>query len=59
MQVLAEQAVPVDRLDSGLVQDGLQKAQQQLASAGDEGAKMEAQILVEVHEAMQKAVIGL
>ncbi|XP_022651395.1 ATP synthase subunit delta, mitochondrial-like [Varroa jacobsoni] len=59
VQVLAEQAVPVDRLDSGLVQDGLQKAQQQLASAGDEGAKMEAQILVEVHEAMQKAVIGL
>ncbi|OQR69702.1 ATP synthase subunit delta [Tropilaelaps mercedesae] len=58
VQVLAEEAVPVDRLDGGLVRDGLRKAQQQLASAGNQETKMEAQILVEVHEAMQKAVDG-
>lgn len=56
VQVLAEQAVPVDRLDGNLVREGLQNAQQKLSSAGSDEAKMEAQILVEVHEAMQRAV---
>lgn len=58
VQVLAEQAVPVDRLDAAAVREGLTKAQQKLNSASAEADKMEAQILVEVHEAMQKAVDG-
>jgi len=58
VQVLAEAAVPVERLDGGLARDGLTKANQQLASASSEEAKAEAQIGVEVYEAMVKAIEG-
>ncbi|XP_003740291.1 ATP synthase subunit delta, mitochondrial [Galendromus occidentalis] len=59
VQVIAEQAIAVDQLDGSLVGAGLAKAQQQLASASTETAKAEAQILIEVHEAMQKAIDGV
>ncbi|XP_077499256.1 ATP synthase, delta subunit [Amblyomma americanum] len=56
VQVLAEAAVPVDRLDPQSCRDGLAKAQQALNSASSDTARAEAQIEVEVHEALVKAL---
>ncbi|KFM69430.1 ATP synthase subunit delta, mitochondrial, partial [Stegodyphus mimosarum] len=42
VQVLAQEAVPVDRLDAQACREGLTKAQQQLSSATTEEAKAEA-----------------
>ncbi|CAN8003659.1 unnamed protein product [Ixodes hexagonus] len=56
VQVLAEAAVPLDRLDSQACKEGLAKAQQAVASAATDEARAEAQIQVEVHEALVKAV---
>ena len=55
VQVLAEEAVPVDSLDANAAREALSKAQQRLASASDEVAKAEAQIAVEVSEAIVAA----
>ncbi|XP_054715740.1 ATP synthase subunit delta, mitochondrial-like [Uloborus diversus] len=55
VQVLAQEAVPVDRLDGQAAREGLSKAQQQVSSATTEEAKAEAQIAVEVHEELVKA----
>ncbi|GBN33096.1 ATP synthase subunit delta, mitochondrial [Araneus ventricosus] len=55
VQVLAQEAVPVDRLDAQACKEGLSKAQQQLGSASTEEAKAEAQIAIEVHEELVKA----
>ncbi|XP_023242756.1 ATP synthase subunit delta, mitochondrial [Centruroides vittatus] len=56
VQVLAEEAVPLDRLDPQACREGLSKAQQELSTATSEEAKAEAQISLEVHEALVKAV---
>lgn len=56
VQVLAEAAVPVERLDAQSCRDGLSKAQQAVNAASSDTAKAEAQIEVEVHEALLKAV---
>ncbi|XP_077549734.1 ATP synthase, delta subunit isoform X1 [Haemaphysalis longicornis] len=56
VQVLAEAAVPVDRLDPQSCRDGLTKAQQAVQSAASDTARAEAQIEVEVHEALIKAL---
>ncbi|XP_072023787.1 ATP synthase subunit delta, mitochondrial-like [Amphiura filiformis] len=58
VQILAELAVPVSDLDPQAVKSGLTKAQQELSSASTDEAKAEAQIAVEVHEAMEKAIEG-
>ncbi|KAI1280891.1 ATP synthase subunit delta, mitochondrial [Halotydeus destructor] len=55
VQVLAEEAVPVEWLDANQARDALSTAQSQLASASNEQAKAEAQIAVEVSEALVKA----
>lgn len=55
MQVLAEEAVPVENLDSSAARDALSKAQQELNSASGEVAKAEAMIAVEVAEALVQA----
>lgn len=55
VQVLAQEAVPIERLDPQACREGLSKAQQQLSSATNEEAKTEAQIAVEVHEELTKA----
>ncbi|XP_035213289.1 ATP synthase subunit delta, mitochondrial-like [Stegodyphus dumicola] len=55
VQVLAQEAVPVDRLDAQACREGLAKAQQQLSSATTEEAKAEAQIAIEVNEELVKA----
>ncbi|XP_071951965.1 ATP synthase subunit delta, mitochondrial-like [Antedon mediterranea] len=56
VQVLAEVAVPLEELDPQAVKEGLTKAQQELGSASTDVEKAEAQIAVEVHEAMDQAV---
>lgn len=55
VQLLAEEAVPVDHIDSTAARENLAKAQQQLQSASSEQAKAEAQIAVEVNEALVNA----
>lgn len=53
--MLAEEAVPVDQLDLSAARDLLTQSQSQLAAAGSDLAKAEAQIAVEVSEALVKA----
>lgn len=50
VQVLAEEAQPIENLDARAAQEQLQAAQQQLSSARDEKEKAEATIAVEVAE---------
>ncbi|XP_046331553.2 ATP synthase subunit delta, mitochondrial-like [Haliotis rufescens] len=56
VQVLAEEAHPVDRLDASAIRDGLAKAQQDFNSATSDKAKAEAQISLECYEALSKAL---
>ncbi|KAI2803187.1 hypothetical protein RDWZM_001317 [Blomia tropicalis] len=56
VQVLAEEAVPLDSIDSQAAREALSQAQQKLSSASDEVSKAEAQIAVEVSEAIVAAV---
>ncbi|XP_014486041.1 PREDICTED: ATP synthase subunit delta, mitochondrial [Dinoponera quadriceps] len=55
VQILAEEAHPVEDLDSGAARDILTKAQQQLSSATSDMDKAEAAIAVEVAEALVQA----
>ncbi|GFY64994.1 ATP synthase subunit delta, mitochondrial, partial [Trichonephila inaurata madagascariensis] len=55
VQVLAQEAVPLDRIDTQACREGLTKAQQALNSATTEVSKAEAQIAIEVHEELVKA----
>ncbi|BFY99537.1 hypothetical protein BsWGS_02577 [Bradybaena similaris] len=56
VQVLAEEAHPVDRLDPSAIRESVSKAQHDLAAASSEVAKAEAQIALECLEALQKSV---
>ncbi|TRY63660.1 hypothetical protein TCAL_02043 [Tigriopus californicus] len=56
VQILAEEAHPLDCLDASEAQQALSQAQSQMNSAADEVAKAEAQIAVEVAEELIKAV---
>lgn len=53
---MAEEAHKLDALDVSAARQGLQEAQNLLSSAGDEVAKAEAQVAVEVAEALIKAL---
>ncbi|XP_032691601.1 ATP synthase subunit delta, mitochondrial [Odontomachus brunneus] len=55
VQILAEEAHPVENLDNAAARDVLSKAQQQLSSASSEKDKAEAAIAVEVAEALVQA----
>ncbi|KAJ8674584.1 hypothetical protein QAD02_005846 [Eretmocerus hayati] len=55
VQVLAEEAHPVESLDGSAARDLLSKAQQQLSSASSDVEKAEAAIAVEVAEALVQA----
>jgi F-type H+-transporting ATPase subunit delta len=55
VQLLAEEAVPIENLDNSAARDALTKAQQELSSASGEEAKAEAMIAVEVSEELVKA----
>ncbi|XP_011690095.1 PREDICTED: ATP synthase subunit delta, mitochondrial [Wasmannia auropunctata] len=55
VQILAEEAHPVESLDGSAARDILNKAQQQLSSATSDVDKAEAAIAVEVAEALVQA----
>ncbi|XP_063363085.1 ATP synthase subunit delta, mitochondrial [Cydia amplana] len=55
VQVLAEEAHPLENLDRGAAQEALSKAQSELSSASGDKAKAEAAIAVEVAEEIVKA----
>ena len=56
--IIAVEAVPVDRLDPNLVQKGLAEYTQKLSSATTDLEKAEAQIGVDVHSALNSALTG-
>ncbi|XP_069503292.1 ATP synthase subunit delta, mitochondrial [Ambystoma mexicanum] len=56
VQVLAEEAFPLDMLDISSAKANLEKAQSELASASDEVAKAEAMINLQANEAIVKAL---
>ena len=55
VQLLAEEAVPVEHLDINAAKDLLSQAQSQFTAASTDVAKAEAQIAIEVTEALVKA----
>ncbi|XP_061357687.1 ATP synthase subunit delta', mitochondrial [Gastrolobium bilobum] len=56
--IIAVEAVPIDQIDSNLVQKGLQEFTQKLSSATTDLEKAEAQIGVDVHSALNSALTG-
>ncbi|KAK4745248.1 hypothetical protein SAY87_011560 [Trapa incisa] len=56
--IVAVEAVPVDRIDPSLVQKGLAEFTQKLSSASTDLEKAEAQIGVDVHSALNSALSG-
>lgn len=56
--IIAVDAVPLDRIDASLVQKGLQDFTQKLSSASTDLEKAEAQIGVDVHSALNSALLG-
>ncbi|XP_060517377.1 ATP synthase subunit delta, mitochondrial [Cylas formicarius] len=55
VQILAEEAHPVENIDLSAARDILSKAQSQLSSAANDQARAEAEIAIEVGEALVKA----
>ncbi|XP_066255313.1 ATP synthase subunit delta, mitochondrial [Euwallacea similis] len=55
VQILAEEAHPIENIDASAARDLLSKAQSQFSSAANEQAKAEAEIALEVSEALVKA----
>ncbi|GAB2217018.1 hypothetical protein Droror1_Dr00000174 [Drosera rotundifolia] len=56
--IIAVEAVPIDRIDSSLVQKGLAEFTQKLSSASTDYEKAEAQIGVDVYSALNSALTG-
>ncbi|KAF3790207.1 ATP synthase subunit delta' [Nymphaea thermarum] len=56
--IVAVEAVPIDHIDSSLVQKGLADFQQKLNTASTELEKAEAQIGIDVHSALNAALTG-
>ncbi|XP_062092806.1 ATP synthase subunit delta', mitochondrial [Humulus lupulus] len=56
--IIAVEAVPLDKIDPSLVQKGLAEFNQKLSSASTDLEKAEAQIGVEVHSALNAALTG-
>ncbi|XP_061593017.1 ATP synthase subunit delta, mitochondrial [Cololabis saira] len=56
VQLLAEEAVPLDQLDAAAAKANLEKAQSEMARASDEAARAEVQICIEANEAIVKAL---
>merc|ERR1719220_301510 len=56
VQILAEEACPVEALDAAAIREGAASAAAGVSAAGaDEKAKAEAEIVLETYEALQKA----
>ena len=56
--IIAVEAVPIDRIDPSLVQKGLAEFTQKLSSASTDAEKAEAQVGVDVHSALNSALTG-
>lgn len=56
VQVLAEEAHPLENIDARAAQEALSKSQSELSSAKDDQARAEATLAVEVAEQIVKAV---
>lgn len=56
VQVLAEEAHPLEDLDARAAQDALSAAQSELSSAKDDQARAEATLAVEIAETIVKSV---
>ena len=56
--LIAVEAVPIDRIDQSLVQKGLAEFTQKLATAATDLEKAEAQIGIDVHSALNSALAG-
>lgn len=56
--ILAVEAIPLDRIDPAQVQKGLSEFTQKLSSASTDAEKAEAQIGVDVHSALNFALTG-
>ncbi|MBN3309757.1 ATPD synthase, partial [Amia calva] len=56
VQLLAEEAVPLDGLDLSAAKANLEKAQSELVGVSDEAARAEIQISIEANEAIVKAL---
>ncbi|KAJ4951951.1 hypothetical protein NE237_028783 [Protea cynaroides] len=56
--IIAVEAVPIDRIDPNLVQKGLAEFTQKLSTANTDLEKAEAQIGVDVHSALNSALTG-
>ncbi|KAL9252506.1 ATP synthase subunit delta', mitochondrial-like protein [Drosera capensis] len=56
--IIAVEAVPIDRIDSSLVQKGLAEFTQKLSSASTDYEKAEAQIGVDVYSALNSSLTG-
>ena len=56
--IIAIEAIPLDRIDANLVQKGLQEFTQKLSLASTDLEKAEAQIGVDVHSALNSALSG-
>ncbi|XP_029906069.1 ATP synthase F(1) complex subunit delta, mitochondrial [Myripristis murdjan] len=56
VQLLAEEAVPLDQLDVAAARANLEKAQSDLAGTSDEALRAEVQISIEANEAIVKAL---
>lgn len=56
VQILAEEAVPVDMLDAAAIRDGAAKAAADVNTASNEIDKAKAMVAVECYEALAKAV---
>ncbi|XP_055811039.1 ATP synthase subunit delta', mitochondrial-like isoform X1 [Solanum dulcamara] len=56
--IIAIEAVPLDRIDPNLVQKGLTESTQKLSTASTDVEKAEAQIGVDVHSALNAALTG-
>jgi len=56
VQLLAEEAVPLDELDIAAAKANLEKAQADLSGVSDEAARAEVQISIEANEAIVKAL---
>uniref|UniRef100_UPI0037E9B35A ATP synthase subunit delta, mitochondrial n=1 Tax=Semicossyphus pulcher TaxID=241346 RepID=UPI0037E9B35A len=56
VQLLAEEAVPLDQLDIVSAKANLEKAQSEMSGASDEAARAEVQISIDANEAIVKAL---
>lgn len=56
--IVAVEAISVDRIDPNLVQKGLAEFSQRLSSASTDLEKAEAQIGANVHSALNSAITG-